>query len=310
MIFCMQRSKNLLNRLPLYTSTCKLSSVNGNIPNYCLNSVKNYDYENFLSLLLLENSLRRKAFSIRAFNVEIARVNSQVSEAKIGEMRLKFWEDAVDKVFNAKDVPIPEHPVVQELKNTSRECSLSKMYFHRLIKSRKRLGNVSFLTVKELEDYAEQTNSSVYYLMLEAAGVKNIHADHAASHLGKAQGITNIIRSLPHQRRNAIIPIPQEILLRHGVSQERVFRDRADDKGVENCVFDIATVAHQHLAKARSLRDKIPRNCLPIFLPGATLDRYLERLRRAHFHPTTEHLQKRDSVLPLVLYWNKFRSRF
>lgn len=242
--------------------------------------------------------------------MEVARVNSQVSEAKIGEMRLKFWEETIDKIFSSKDIPIPEHPIAIELKNTTKECSLSKMYFHRLVKARRRLGNVSFLTVKELEDYAEQTNSSVYYLLLEAAGIKNIHADHAVSHLGKAQGISNIIRSLPHQRRNAIIPIPQETLLKHGVSQERIYRDQEKDKGVENCVFEIATIAHQHLAKARSLRDKIPQDCLQILLPAVAIDRYLERLRRANFHPSAESIQKRDPLLPLVLKWNRMRSKF
>ncbi|XP_059613501.1 NADH dehydrogenase (ubiquinone) complex I, assembly factor 6 homolog [Phlebotomus argentipes] len=304
------RSCKLIHILSLHSPARNLSSVSGSVSSYCLNSVKNHDYENFLALLLLDNSLMQKAFCIRAFNVEVARVNDQVSEAKIGEMRLKFWEDTIDKIFSPEDVPIPEHPIAKALKNTTMECKLSKMYFQRLVKSRRRLGNVSFLTVKEMEDYAEQTNSSIYYLILEAAGVKNLHADHAASHLGKAQGISNIIRSLPHQRRNAIIPIPQETLLKHGVSQERIYRDQESDKGVENCVFEIATVAHQHLEKARSMKDQIPRDCLPILLPGIAIDRYLERLRRAHFHPSVEMLRKRDNLLPISLKWNRMRSKF
>jgi hypothetical protein len=39
-------------------------------------------------------------------------------------------------------------------------------------------------TVQDLEDYAEHTASSLLYLALESLGIKNIHADHVASHLG------------------------------------------------------------------------------------------------------------------------------
>lgn len=45
-----------------------------------------------------------------------------------------------------------------------------------------------------MEKYAEQTVSSTYYLILEGCGVKNVDADHAVSHLGKAQGIVQQLR--------------------------------------------------------------------------------------------------------------------
>lgn len=45
-----------------------------------------------------------------------------------------------------------------------------------------------------MEKYAEMSVSNVLYLILEGCGVKNIHADHAASHLGKAQGLSQHIR--------------------------------------------------------------------------------------------------------------------
>lgn len=55
-----------------------------------------------------------------------------------------------------------------------------------------------FKSLEDIEKYAEESVSSVYYLLLGIGGVKDVHADHAASHLGKAQGITNILRSGPN----------------------------------------------------------------------------------------------------------------
>ena len=45
----------------------------------------------------------------------------------------------------------------------------------------------SFNDIQSAEDYAEKSVSSILYLTLEALDVKNVNADHAASHIGKAQ---------------------------------------------------------------------------------------------------------------------------
>lgn len=42
----------------------------------------------------------------------------------------------------------------------------------------------SRLKIIDVENYAESTASSLLYLTLESCGVKNVHADHAASHVG------------------------------------------------------------------------------------------------------------------------------
>lgn len=72
---------------------------------------------------------------------------------------------------------------------------LPKRFLERLILSRHNLLKTKyFKTIEDVETYTENTVSTVYYLLLSIAGVTNLHADHAASHLGKAQGITNILR--------------------------------------------------------------------------------------------------------------------
>lgn len=174
------------------------------------------------------------------------------------------------------------------------------------------MGNLTFMSVKDIEDYCEQSVSSVYYLMLDGAGIKNVHVDHAASHLGKAQGIVNLLRSVRFQTRSKYcIPVPQEILMRHGVSQERVLRDQVEDKGVEEAVFDMATVAHQHLQKARALhKEEFPKVVAELFLPAIAVDRYLDRLRHTHFHVTDPKLQNRDQLLAFNYFLARFRKKF
>lgn len=106
------------------------------------------------TLLIRGQSERRSAFAVRAFNVEIAKIagsvnnNSfclcplcichclkitkqvheqthvitfQVSEPKLAEIRLKFWSDALNKIYDKdnKGKALPEHPVITEVNNVS-----------------------------------------------------------------------------------------------------------------------------------------------------------------------------------------------
>lgn len=68
---------------------------------------RKHDYENFLCTLLLSNNLRTSAFAIRAFNTEIALIEDQVQEVNIGLMRMKFWEEALNNIYNDKPPPNP-----------------------------------------------------------------------------------------------------------------------------------------------------------------------------------------------------------
>lgn len=77
---------------------------------YCL--FRKSDYENFLCTLLLPRGIKSAAFAIRAFNVEVAQVEDQVSDSRIGAMRLQFWTDALNNTYN--DNP-PRSPVALEL---------------------------------------------------------------------------------------------------------------------------------------------------------------------------------------------------
>lgn len=80
-----------------------------------LKHFRKYEYENFTCTLLLKGTARSCAIAVRSFNVEVSRVSQQVSQSSIGEMRLKFWEDLVEKCFTKDVKNVPQHPVAVEL---------------------------------------------------------------------------------------------------------------------------------------------------------------------------------------------------
>ncbi|XP_017018020.1 NADH dehydrogenase (ubiquinone) complex I, assembly factor 6 homolog [Drosophila kikkawai] len=286
---------------------------NGYGAKHCMGLVEKYDYENYLSTLLLPRDLRRAAFALRAFNVEVSRsVSGHQIEPQIAKLRLKFWYDSIDKCFEEESQPsyVKDQPVLRELKHTVGGRKLNKVYLRRLVTARERPPNKAFESVRELEEYAEQTFSSLLLLLVEISGVRDLQVDHAASHLGKALGIATLLRAIPHAGRQQAVCVPLEVLVRHGVSQERVIRGRSDDKGVEECIFEVASAANTHLNLARKLHDQVPRPVRKIFLPAVATDGYLERLRRANFQLTHKSCVGRDTLLPARLFWKSLLNRY
>lgn len=53
-------------------------------------------------------------------------------------------------------------------------------------------------------------------IISEIVGIKDIHADHAASHIGKAQGIVTCLRATPYHgsRRKVFLPMDICMLVR------------------------------------------------------------------------------------------------
>lgn len=75
-----------------------------------------------------------------------------------------------------------------------------------------------------------------------------MHTDHAASHLGKSQGITNLLRSVPFSVRDRIVPLPQDLLLKYNLSQEKILRGKGNSN-LKHVIYDVASRAKLHLDK-------------------------------------------------------------
>lgn len=180
-----------------------------------------------------------------------------------------------------------------------------------LISSRRNnLHITTFTSLDSLEQYAEQSVSTVYYLILEGCDVRNVHADHAASHLGKAQGIVQQLRAIPHARRLGFVPVPQDVLARHRLSQEGVVRAQPSDSLIE-CTFEVASRAHQHLTKARALLDRVPQGVArDVLLPAIGVSNYLDRLQRVGYDALDARLKQRTWKFLPQLWLAHMQNRY
>nr|XP_002759165.2 NADH dehydrogenase (ubiquinone) complex I, assembly factor 6 isoform X1 [Callithrix jacchus] len=272
---------------------------------YCLELLRKRDYEGYLCSLLLPAESRSSAFALRAFNVELAQVKDSISEKTIGLMRMQFWKKTVEDIYC--DNP-PHQPVAIELWKAVKRHNLTKRWLMNIIDEReKNLDDKAYRNIKELENYAENTQCSLLYLTLEILGIKDLHADHAASHIGKAQGIVTCLRATPYHVSRRKVFLPMDICMLHGVSQEDFLR-RNQHKNVRDVIYDIASQAHLHLKHARSFHKSVPVKAFPAFLQTVSLEDFLMKIQRVDFDIFHPSLQQKNSLLPLYLYIQSWRK--
>uniref|UniRef100_A0A6I8S208 NADH dehydrogenase (ubiquinone) complex I, assembly factor 6 n=1 Tax=Xenopus tropicalis TaxID=8364 RepID=A0A6I8S208_XENTR len=249
----------------------------GQAAGYCVELVRKRDYEGFLCTLLLPQESQNSVFALRALNVELSQVKDSVSQKSLGLMRMQFWRDAVQDIY--KETP-PHHPVALALSQAVQRHRLTKRWFMRMIDAREQnLDDRTYRNIQELETYAENTQSSLLYLILETLGIKDVQADHAASHIGKAQGIITCMRAVPYHSSRRQVFLPIDICMLHRASQEDFIRGSLE-KNVKDVIFDIASQAHVHLEHAylsdtrmdnqpqtcaRSFKKRIPKSAFPAF---------------------------------------------
>ncbi|KAI9520239.1 NADH dehydrogenase (ubiquinone) complex I, assembly factor 6 [Dissostichus eleginoides] len=274
---------------------------------FCLDLVRSRDYDGFVSSLLLPVEARRSSLALRAFNVELAQVKDSVSQKSIGLMRMHFWKTAIEEIY--RDDP-PNQPVSAELWRAVRKHCLTKRWLLRIITEREKdLDDRAYRTLQELEKYSENTQSSLIYLLLECLGVTNVHADHAASHIGKAQGIVTCLRATPYHSGRRKVYLPMDICMLHGASQEDFIRG-SREQNVRDVAYDIASQAHVHLQHARSFSHNVPEAANLAFLQTVVLEDYLQRVRRADFDVFHPSLKKRNPLLPIQLYLRSWKKSY
>nr|XP_057909673.1 NADH dehydrogenase (ubiquinone) complex I, assembly factor 6 isoform X2 [Doryrhamphus excisus] len=222
-------------------------------------------------------------------------------------MRMQFWKTAIEDIYQDKP---PNQPVSNELWRAVRRHKLTKRWLTRIVAEREKdLNDRPYRNLQELESYAENAHSSLLYLLLECLGVKDVHADHAASHIGKAHGIVTCLRATPHYSSRRRVYLPMDICMLHGASQEDFIRG-SREQNVRDVVYDIASQAHVHLQNARSFGHSIPAAATAAFLHTVVLEDYLQRVRKADFDVFHPSLQKRNPLLPIQLYLRSWKKTY
>lgn len=65
---------------------------------------RKFDYENYLaSLFIPSNEIRRTAFALRAFNVDLSQIRDLTKTDNLAQIRFQFWSDIIDDIYKNKN---------------------------------------------------------------------------------------------------------------------------------------------------------------------------------------------------------------
>jgi len=270
--------------------------------------VRSLDRDRYLASLFAPDDARRHLFALYAFNAEIARARELVSEPMAGEMRLQWWRDAVDGIY---DGPAPDQPVAQELARAVEAGGFDRHGLLNLLEARAfDLYDDPMPSLDTLEGYLGETSSAVIQMAsLILSGAEGGQAANAAGHAGLAYGLTGLMRAVPIHRARGQCFIPTDILEKHDLSPAHVLSGQHNE--AMRLVFrEVRQEAQSHLAQARDHLGAVPGSALPAFLPVSLLDLYLKRLAKPNHDPLTTVAQvqqvRRQIRLLMAAFWKEF----
>ncbi|KAI2630578.1 squalene/phytoene synthase [Xylaria nigripes] len=248
---------------------------------YCVAQLRQSDSESYLVRHFIPGWRRDAYDAFRAFNLELVRLPELVTNPAIGQLRMQFWRTAINDTFAGhppkEPIMILLHQALLRLAEKSPQGNSSsiKFWLLRLISTREKyMDNRPFPSLSVLEEYAENTYSTLMYSTLAALSVQSMHMDHVASHIGKACGIAAVCRGIPvlassappvmspggetvGSSRNPVLLLPLDIMAETGLKEEDFYRYGPEAGGFQDAVFKVATRANDHLITAREMLKNI-----------------------------------------------------
>lgn len=270
----------------------------------CADLVRSHDFPRYAATLFVPAAERRALLALYAFNVEIVRVRDQVSQPLPGEIRLQWWTDMLSGHVHGS---AEGNPVAAELLRAVRDFGLPVEPLSLLAEEHQfDLYNDPMPTMAALEGYLAATSSALFGLAAQVLGPRSEAVEHLARHAGLAQGLAQVIASLPRDAARRQLFLPQQVLERHNCSMEDVFAGK-ETSNLHAVLEQLAAEARQHMIAASSLLAEVAPSVRPAFLPLSQTQADLKRLSRPGRNPFT--LQPSSRLRTLWTLWRASRSR-
>jgi phytoene synthase len=271
---------------------------------HCADLVRTHDFVRYASVLFVPAPARRALLALYAFNVEVCRVHAQVSQPLPGEIRLQWWSD----MLTGKGHGGAEgNPVATELLLAIRSRRLPVERLTRLIDEHQfDLYNDPMPSMAALEGYINDTSSAIFSLAAMVMGSASSEVEHLARHAGLAQGIVQVMASLPLDASQRRLFVPLQVLAKQGCGSEDVFAGRQTPK-LRVALDEMLGEARAHLNTAYGLLASAPSEVRPAFLILTQVRRDLALLSRADNDPFV--LRSPSRLRTLWALWRASRGR-
>ncbi|MGE3528530.1 MAG: phytoene/squalene synthase family protein [Methyloceanibacter sp.] len=263
------------------------------------------DFDRALAASFAPREARPDLLALCAFNVELARIAEQVSEADLGAIRLQWWREAIARSLKGEAAG---HPVADAFGAAARRRAFPVDIVAALIDARQfDVADKIMPDCDALETYLERTAGSMFALAGACLGAQGRALEDAAVRAGVAYGLTGLMRALPVHAAGGRVYLPADLLKSHGTSPEAVLAGRAS-QGLAELLAGLRDKARGACGEARQAVARLERPARAAFLPLALVDPYLaalEALDRRGGDP----LREIAGINPLHRFWRLARWR-
>ncbi len=275
---------------------------------YCAELTESGDLDRYWSALFAPADQRRHLFALYAFNLEVAKIRDVVSEPMLGEIRLQWWRETIDGIYEGQT---RQHEVALALAGAIEAHNLPQNGFQSYLDERQAdLEPHPFASVSHLERFAHTTNS---FLLGVAAKilmpvVDQLALEQAAKPGGTAHTISSILRALPVQAQRQRCDIPDDLVAKHKVDLEALYAGRMH-VGLRSALDELIEVARENLVQARNEISPLGSTVLPAFLPLSLVEVRLRRLAQTGFDPFRDAAELQPLSRQLRLLWHMVIGR-
>ena len=268
---------------------------------HCRQLVAEADRDRYLSSLLAPVERQADLWALYAFNVSIASIRDEVSDPQIGEMRLQWWQDSIERAFAGST---PEHPVLQSLIDVVFRSDLPLHAFRNMIEARRfDLYDDPMPTLNDLEGYLGETSSMIMQLAGRIlAGEAAFEAAEASGLAGVAYGLTGLLRSLPIHCSRGQCFMPLDVLATCELTSAHLLSRRRSVQ-TDLLLSKIRHKAHERLNQARELQSSVPVSALAAYLPASLAELYLNKLAAGKSNPLQTTATASQLRCQVKLWW-------
>jgi phytoene synthase len=264
------------------------------------------DPDRYASALFAPPRSREDLFALYAFNTELARIGERVSEPQLGEIRLQWWRDALERAAAGE---VTGNPVADAIGHTVRRCALSRASVAGLIDARSFDVSTKIMPDADvLATYLANTAGALFLLAAEITSTgghdgEPVALKPVANAAGTAYGLTGLMRAMPFHAARGRVDLPADALLRHGTSPARVLAGEMSE-GLAELLAEMRGKAKDALRGVLPQIAALPPATRAAFLPLALVDPYLGALaKRDPFREIAE-------INPLCRLWRLAIYRF
>lgn len=204
------------------------------------------DPARFEAAMFASEQRREDLFALIALNVELSRIPDTVSEPMLGEIRLQWWDDAIEALFDGG--PVAGHEVITALAAPIRDGRLPKDRLLDLIDARRMaLGDEALDKFETLDRLITRTGGALAALQIAALGGDQAAKDVAAN-AGWAEGAGRLVAALP-------------AMLGSGQIDAEIIETGKAPPALAALIQTLAETGAAKLNHARQSQSAIPRRC-------------------------------------------------